>query len=239
MLNKLRTNRRGGSPEGEGEVYLIVGLGNPGRRYDRTRHNAGFMVVDRLHDILTGGTARSRFQADLIETRDGDSRVVLAKPHTFMNDSGIAVSQIARWYKIPRDRLLVICDELDLPFGSTRLRASGSAGGHNGVSSVITHLNTQDFARLRVGISRPAAGSTVPYVLSHFTSEEQRELPEIIDRSAAAALMWLREGVIPAMNEFNRRTVQEDSPPAKSDVPPAARTGNGGEPRESNGAVRS
>jgi PTH1 family peptidyl-tRNA hydrolase len=205
MLNKLRRNKRNGSPDAEGDVYLIVGLGNPGRRYERTRHNLGFMAVERLYTILPGGTARSRFQADLIETRDGDKRIVLAKPLTFMNESGTAVSQIARWYKVPRDRLLVMYDELDLPFGTIRLRATGSAGGHNGVQSVIQHLQTQDFARLRLGISRPRAGSTVPYVLSQFTSEEQKALPEIVDRAAAAAMLWLREGVTVAMNEHNRR----------------------------------
>lgn len=205
MLNRLRHNRRGGSREDGDETYLIVGLGNPGRRYERTRHNAGFMVVERLDDILPSGTARSRFQAELIETRDGDTRVVLARPQTFMNDSGASVSQIARWYRVPRDRLLLVYDELDLPFGSIRLRANGSAGGHNGVTSVIQHLHTQDFARLRIGIGRPGAGSTVSYVLAPFSSEEQPALPDIIDRSATAALLWLREGLIVAMNEHNRR----------------------------------
>lgn len=212
MLNKLRKKRRDGSSDPEGEIYLIVGLGNPGKRYERTRHNAGFMAVERLHDRLPGGTARSRFQAELYETRDGEKRLVLAKPQTFMNESGIAVSQIARWYKVPRDRLLLVYDELDLPFGSIRLRANGSAGGHNGVSSVIKHLNTTDFARLRIGISRPSNASTVPYVLSHFTSEEQTSLPDIIDKSADAALLWLREGIIVAMNEHNRRNESAERP---------------------------
>jgi len=210
MLHRLRRNRRDGSPDGASETYLIVGLGNPGRRYERTRHNAGFMAVERLYEILPSGTSRSRFQAEMIETRDGERRVVLAKPQTFMNESGIAVSQVARWYKVPRDRLLVIYDELDLPFGTIRMRANGSAGGHNGVQSVIDHLHTQDFARLRIGISRPKAGSTVPYVLAQFSSDEQRTLPEIIDRAASAALLWLREGATVAMNEYNRRP----APPA-------------------------
>ncbi len=235
MLNKLRKNRRDGSPDGDGEVFLIVGLGNPGRRYERTRHNAGFMAVERLHDILPGGTARSRFQAELIETHDGDKRVVLAKPQTFMNDSGIAVGQIARWYKVPRDRLLVIYDELDLPFGSLRLRASGSAGGHNGVMSVIKHLNTQDFARLRIGITRPPAGATVPYVLAHFNSDEQRALPEIIDRSAAAALLWLRDGITGAMNEYNqnKRDEQAEARPASVAVKPDSRPTERGDSTDS------
>jgi PTH1 family peptidyl-tRNA hydrolase len=222
MLHRLRRNRRDGSaPEGDGDTFLIVGLGNPGRRYERTRHNAGFMAADRLYEILPSGTARSRFQAEMIETRDGERRVVLAKPQTFMNESGVAVSQIARWYKVPRDRLLVIFDELDLPFGTIRMRANGSAGGHNGVQSIINHLHTQDFARLRIGISRPQAGSTVPYVLSQFTSAEQRDLPEIIDRAAAAALLWLREGATVAMNEYNRKPAQTDSArPAKPSPAP-------------------
>jgi PTH1 family peptidyl-tRNA hydrolase len=214
MLNRLRTKRREGSPDIAGEAYLIVGLGNPGRRYERTRHNAGFMAVERLHDILPSGTARGRFQAEMLETRDGDKRVILAKPQTFMNDSGVAVSQVARWHKVPRDRLLVVYDELDLPFGQIRMRANGSAGGHNGVASVIQHLQTQDFARLRIGIGRPRAGSTVPYVLAHFSSDEQRELPDIIDRAAAAALVWLREGVTAAMNEHNRRVGPAGAAPA-------------------------
>lgn len=208
MLNRLRKHRPDGSPPDGGETYLIVGLGNPGRRYERTRHNAGFMAVERLYDILPSGTARSRFQAELFETRDGDRRVVLAQPQTFMNDSGTSVSQIARWYKVPRDRLLLVYDELDLPFGSIRLRANGSAGGHNGVSSVIQHLHTQDFARLRIGISRPHTGSTVPYVLAPFSSDERKALPDILERAASAALLWLREGITVAMNEHNRRERQ-------------------------------
>lgn len=220
MLNRLRTKRREGSPDAAGDAYLIVGLGNPGRRYERTRHNAGFMTVERLHDILPSGTARSRFQSELIETRDGDKRVILAKPQTFMNDSGIAVGQVARWHKIPRDRLLVIYDDLDLPFGQIRIRANGSAGGHNGVASVIHHLQTQDFARLRIGIGRPRAGSTVPYVLTHFSSDEQRELPDIIERAAAAALDWLRVGVTAAMNEHNRRAGLENASPVTTGESP-------------------
>jgi PTH1 family peptidyl-tRNA hydrolase len=206
-------HRRGGRNRAESggddaDTWLIIGLGNPGKRYHLTRHNAGFMVVDRVHDLLPRGTARTRFQAELSETRDGDQRIVLVKPQTFMNDSGVAVEQVARWYKVPTERILVVCDELDLPFGTIRLRGDGSAGGHNGVASVIQRLRTQEFPRLRVGISRPLSGSTVPYVLAPFTTSEQKQLPEVIDRSARAALLWLREGIIPAMNEFNRKAEQ-------------------------------
>jgi PTH1 family peptidyl-tRNA hydrolase len=122
-----------------------------------------------------------------------------------MNDSGLAVAQIARWYKLPLDRLLVVYDELDLPFGQIRLRPGGSAGGHKGVASVIEQLGSQQFPRLRVGIGRPAGGSTVPYVLSPFSDTERRELSAVLDRAADAALVWLREGTVVAMNQFNRR----------------------------------
>lgn len=192
-------------------MYLIVGLGNPGRRYHNTRHNAGFMVVDRLHQMLPGGTSRSRFQAEYIETRDRDTKIVLAKPQTFMNESGVAVGQLARWFKVPRDRVLIIYDELDLPFGTIRLRGDGSAGGHNGMKSIISHLRSQEFARLRVGIGRPPVGATVPYVLSAFSSSERVELPTAIDLAAEAALAWLRDGIVSAMNEYNRRGAS-DSP---------------------------
>lgn len=188
-----------------GDIWLLVGLGNPGRRYQNTRHNVGFMVIDRLRSRLPDGTGRSRFQAELTETRDGDRRIVLARPQTFMNESGIAVAEIARWYKVPRDRLLVIYDDLDLPFETIRLRADGSAGGHNGVASVIQHLRSNDFPRLRIGISRPASGPTVPYVLAPFSAAEQRRLGDVLDLAVDASLVWLRDGIVPVMNQFNRR----------------------------------
>jgi PTH1 family peptidyl-tRNA hydrolase len=206
MLQRLRRNREQEAPNAaHGPVAMIVGLGNPGRRYQATRHNAGFMVVDRIHDLLPPGSVRARFQADFFETQDGNQRVVLVKPQTFMNESGIAVGQLARWYKVPASRILVVYDDLDLPFGTLRIRAGGSAGGHNGVASTIAHLRSQDFPRLRVGIGRPRSGSTVPYVLSAFSAVEKRELPGVLDRAAEAALTWLREGVTVAMNVHNRR----------------------------------
>jgi PTH1 family peptidyl-tRNA hydrolase len=210
----------------DNESYVIVGLGNPGRRYQATRHNLGFMTVDVLASRLPDGTRRNRFQAELLETRDSDRRVVLARPETFMNESGVAVAQIARWYKVPRQRLLVIYDELDLPFGAIRLRADGSAGGHNGIASVIRQLSTQEFARLRIGIDRPPQGPTVPYVLSTFRPDEQRELPAILERAADAALVWLREGAIVAMNQFNRR--QTPQSPIAGDAPAVSRPNESG-----------
>ena len=224
MLERLRHNRRGPEPPpAEDGTYLIVGLGNPGRRYQGTRHNAGFMVVDRLADRLPHTAARSRLQADYVEARDVDTRVVLVKPQTFMNDSGVAVGQLARWFKVPKGRILVVYDDLDLPFGTLRLRANGSDGGHNGMTSIIQHLRSQEFPRLRVGIDRPRSGSTVPYVLSPFSQAERTALPQVIDRAADAALTWLRSGITAAMNEHNKR----DSPtlpdaPAEKGASPRA-----------------
>lgn len=213
MLDRLRRGNRRETEPADGATWLIVGLGNPGKRYENTRHNAGFMVVERIAERLPLGTTRSRFQAELAETRDGERRVVLAKPQTFMNESGVAVGQLARWYKVPRERLLVIYDELDLPFGQIRLRPNGSDAGHNGMTSIIQHLRSQEFARLRVGIGRPRSGSTVPYVLSAFASDEQRQLPTVIDRAADAALAWLLDGIDVAMNEYNRRQPAESERP--------------------------
>jgi PTH1 family peptidyl-tRNA hydrolase len=206
---------------GSAPPFLIVGLGNPGRRYHATRHNAGFMVIEQLARRLPAGSARARLQAEILETHDGDVRVVLAKPQTFMNDSGLAVSQLLRWYKVPRDRLLVVYDELDLPFGSLRVRGDGSAGGHNGMKSIIQQLGSQDFARLRIGIGRPSAGANVPYVLSAFNDAERRQLDAVLERAADAALMWRRHGIIAAMNEYNRRDDGDDT--AKRTLAPLRR----------------
>ncbi len=203
---------RGAVREGDGDVWLVVGLGNPGRRYEGTRHNAGFMAVERLQRRLPEGTSRARFQAHIVETRDGDSRVVLAQPQTFMNESGIAVAQLVRWYKVPLDRLLVVYDDLDLPLGTIRLRADGSDGGHNGIASIIRSLKTNTFPRLRIGISRPASGPTVPYVLSRFNATERRELEDILDRTSDAILVWIREGLVSAMNQFNQKATVETKP---------------------------
>jgi peptidyl-tRNA hydrolase, PTH1 family len=187
---------------------LIVGLGNPGAKYAATRHNVGFMVIDELGSSLNA-SSRERFQGALLETRYNDETLVLLKPLTFMNNSGQAVNETARWYKIPPERILVIYDDLDLPFRTIRLRSKGSAGGHNGLASVIQHLGTDRVPRLRIGIGRPASGSTVSYVLSRFGTEERAELPTVVRRASDAALSWLDDGIDVAMNRFNREAVHE------------------------------
>ncbi len=185
-------------------TWLIAGLGNPGRQYAATRHNIGYMVADELARQLPPGERRHRFDGEIIETSEPQGRIVLLKPETFMNLSGNAVAAAARWYRVPPERLLVIHDDLDLPFGQLRLRARGSSGGHNGLASVIARMGTGEIPRLRIGIGRPEHGNTIPYVLSRFSSEEERALPDVIKLAAEAARSWYRDGIDAAMNAFNR-----------------------------------
>ncbi|CAA9555345.1 MAG: Peptidyl-tRNA hydrolase [uncultured Thermomicrobiales bacterium] len=182
---------------------LIVGLGNPGKEYAGTRHNIGFMVVDEL--ARRGGLRwdKPRLKAEQTKGSLAGRDVVLAKPQTYMNSSGVSVVQLVKWYKVPLDQLLVISDDLDLPFGTLRLRGEGSAGGQKGVASIIQQLRTDAFPRLRLGIGRPRWGDPADYVLTRFGKDQADELADTIARAADAAEVWLAEGLIPAMNRFN------------------------------------
>lgn len=194
------------------ETRIVVGLGNPGARYAGSRHNLGFMVAEELGQRLPPGKRNERFQCAYDEHDLNGTRVIVARPLTYMNNSGQAVGQLVRWYKAPLERLLVVYDELDLPFGRVRLRPGGSAGGHNGMSSIVRSLGSEEFARLRIGIGRPVSGSTVDYVLTRFPAQERDDLPELITLGADAALAWLSDGLEPAMNEYNRRTLRRLQP---------------------------
>lgn len=185
-------------------MKVIVGLGNPGKEYARTRHNIGFMVLDRIRKDLTGVSEKQRFRSVLVEgTRDGE-KLVLVAPQTYMNLSGHAVREVRSWFHLPTDQILVTFDDMDLPFGTLRLRGSGSAGGHNGLRSIIEQLGTDGVPRLRIGIGRPRSAA-VSHVLSRFSAEEEAALPALIDRSAAAVYRWIDEGLLAAMNEFNKK----------------------------------
>ena len=183
---------------------LIVGLGNPGKEYADTRHNIGFRCVDEL--ARRGGLKweKPRLKAEQARGRLAGRDVVLAKPQTYMNLSGVAVVQLVKWYKVPLTDLLIISDDLDLPFGQLRLRGEGSAGGQGGLKSIIQQLRSDAFPRLRVGIDRPRWGEAKDYVLTRFAKDQERELIEIVGRAADAAELRLAEGLIPAMNRFNR-----------------------------------
>lgn len=184
--------------------FLIVGLGNPGDQYRHTRHNFGFMVIDRLAEKLAVSLKKVKFKALLAESKLDGQALILAKPMTFMNDSGRAVGPLLRFFKVPPDHLLIVHDDLDLPLGSLRLRPTGSSGGQRGVASIIATLGTQDFPRLRLGISRPPGQmDPVAYVLQNFTPAEAELKEMVLNQAADAALTFIREGMQAAMNQYN------------------------------------
>jgi PTH1 family peptidyl-tRNA hydrolase len=187
-------------------MKLIVGLGNPGREYRETRHNVGFMVVEEIarRYALGWSQAPSQVPDAFIAKRYGTEPVLLAKPLTFMNLSGDAVASLMRYYDVAVDDLLIVIDEASLPFGKLRARARGSAGGHNGLKSVIERLGTTEFSRLRLGVGRGDARRDLgDHVLSIFERSERAELESFITRAADAAEMFLAEGILKVMNTYN------------------------------------
>jgi PTH1 family peptidyl-tRNA hydrolase len=184
--------------------WLIVGLGNPGRKYAGNRHNAGFHVVEQLAAADGLHFDQGRNRAHLAQGRIEGIRVALVKPQTYMNLSGEAVGAVARFFKVPSDRVLVIFDDLDLPLGSLRLRLKGGAGGHNGMTNIIAHLNTRDFPRMRIGIGRPP-GRMPPeaYVLQDFKDDEKQTMEQTYQQAVKAIHVVLHDGFEMAMNQFN------------------------------------
>lgn len=185
-------------------AYIIIGLGNPGRQYRNTRHNIGFMVIEELARRSGDGSSRRRFRSKFLDTRLPAGKVILVQPQTYMNESGLAVREIRNWYRADPERMLVIVDDLDLPFGQLRLRERGSAGGHNGLKSIVEQLGTHEFPRLRVGIGR-GPNQAKAHVLSSFAPSEREHLPQVVDAAADAVELWMREGGVAAMNEINGR----------------------------------
>lgn len=195
---------------------LIVGLGNPEPKYDQTRHNIGFAAVEALARSWQIPLAENRkFQGEFGEgIAPGGMKVRLLKPLTYMNRSGQAIQAVTSWYKLPAESVLVIYDDMDLPIGKTRLRLSGSAGGHNGMKSAIAHLNTQNFPRLRIGIGKPKNAAngdnsdTVSYVLGKFTTTETQLMSLVLQFVVECVELSLKQGVEKAMNRCNSRTVE-------------------------------
>jgi PTH1 family peptidyl-tRNA hydrolase len=181
---------------------IIVGLGNPGRKYADTRHNLGFFVIDQLARRLGAPGSRSRFKSEISDVRRGDGRFILVQPQTYMNDSGIAVREVVQWYKVPLSQVLVVVDDLDIPYGEIRLRPKGSAGGHNGLKSIFQILGTQEIPRLRVGIGRPRS-ATISHVLSKFSKDEEAGLERLVTAAADSVELWADRGIIEAMNVVN------------------------------------
>ncbi len=180
-------------------TWLVAGLGNPGPRYARTRHNIGWLALDAL--ATEPFREEKRFESE-ISRGEG---AWLVKPATFMNLSGLAVRAVADFYKIPHGRVLVVLDDAALPFGRLRIRPAGSAGSHNGLESVLVHFATEDVPRLRIGIGSPTPPFTLhDYVLAPFTAAEEEELAAVLDRSTQAIRSIMKNGLAAAMNEFNK-----------------------------------
>lgn len=184
-------------------MKIIVGLGNPGRQYAGTRHNVGFAVVDGLAASPRAGRPQHRFQAEVIELAEDAGKVLLVKPETFMNLSGRCVRQVLDFYQLPVERLLVVCDDLNLPLGKLRSRARGSHGGHNGLRDIQDHLGTPAYSRLRIGVGAPPEQGAVDYVLGRFRPSERPIIEEATRTAAQAALLWIEEGIEACMNRYN------------------------------------
>ncbi|PIZ74223.1 aminoacyl-tRNA hydrolase [Candidatus Peregrinibacteria bacterium CG_4_10_14_0_2_um_filter_43_11] len=188
-------------------MKLLIGLGNPGKEYESTRHNAGFMAMDHLANHF--GCEAFRFfdkhKAELTTGQIGGEKVILVKPKTYMNLSGEAVQSIMGFYKIPMEDMVVLYDDVDIPFGALRVRPHGSAGGHNGIKSLIQHLGTSDFNRIRLGIQpkEPFPGALEDYVLGKLTHEQKDTLDKVILILPSAVELLFKEGIESAMHQFN------------------------------------
>lgn len=195
--------RRKSAPPAATDRWLVIGLGNPGREYERSRHNVGFLVADELAR-RHGRRLNDRAAKSLTQRVElGEKELVLAKPQTMMNLSGVAAKALRAKYNVPLDRVLVVHDDLDLPFGRLRIRRGGSSAGNHGMDSVIESFGTKDFIRFRVGIGRPP-GNGVDYVLSPFTESERAQLPDVVARVADAVEVVVEHGLERAMTDFNR-----------------------------------
>lgn len=186
------------------ETYLIIGLGNPGREYRETRHNVGFMLLDRLTVKLHARFSRLQSKALVASANYQECKIILAKPQTFMNLSGQSVKGLLHFYKLPLENLLIAHDDLDLPVGAIRIRPDGSSAGQKGMTSTIERLGTNEFPRLRLGIGRPPGQMQAPdYVLQEFSGDDLIIISETLNRAVEAALTWVTDGLESAMNKYN------------------------------------
>jgi len=193
-------------------MILFLGLGNPEKRYQKSRHNLGFRVLDSLAKRLKIKIKTKRYKSLMGRGRIGREGIVLAQPLTFMNNSGVAAASLVRSLKIPLKNLIVVCDDIDLPVGRIRIRRKGGSGGHKGLESIIQHLKSNEFPRLRMGIGRPPQGmDPKEYVLKNFTKEENLLVKKAIDEAEEALILLVKEGIIPAMNRYNQPQINADS----------------------------
>jgi PTH1 family peptidyl-tRNA hydrolase len=185
-------------------MKIVVGLGNPGAKYQGTRHNVGFDVVDYLAAGKGVGRPQTRFQSEVAEWLEAGEKVLLVKPQTFMNLSGRAVRQLLDFYQLPPAELLVVCDDVNLPLGRLRVRARGTHGGHNGLRDIQAHLGTTEYARLRIGVGAADEGADLAdHVLSRFRPTERAAVEDAVARAAQAVVCWVAHGVEATMNRFN------------------------------------
>lgn len=184
---------------------LIVGLGNPGKEYAKTRHNAGFLLVEKVaHDLKVDWTLEKKFNSRMARADRGECKWILCQPQTFMNNSGQAVGSLADFFRLASEKILIAVDDADLPFGEIRLRGSGSSGGHHGLESIEAHLGTRDFPRLRIGIGRKDSSRQITnYVLGQFAKDETDLLEKVLTRAAQQVECWASEGIAKAMSQFN------------------------------------
>lgn len=187
-------------------MYIIAGLGNPTREYEKTRHNVGFEVIDILSDKLSAPVREKKHKAFCGAGRIGSEKVLLAKPQTFMNLSGESIRAMADYYKVEADHIIIICDDINLAEGQLRIRTKGSAGGHNGLKNIINHLGTQEYPRIRVGVGqKPTDMDLADYVLGRFPKAQEEMMVQAYEDAANAACLMITDGVSAAMNHFNRK----------------------------------
>ncbi|MDO5028409.1 MAG: aminoacyl-tRNA hydrolase [Bacillota bacterium] len=185
-------------------MKVIAGLGNPGKDYARTRHNVGFMVIDKLIEKLSASPYKIKFQAFISETTIGGEKVLLVKPQTYMNNSGNSLREILDFYKIPSEDLIVIYDDIDIGFSTIRIRKKGSAGSHNGMKSIIYQIQSDTFPRIRIGVGQKHPQQDLAnFVLSNFSKEEFEEIDLAVDQAAKAAIAIVEDGLDQAMNKYN------------------------------------
>jgi PTH1 family peptidyl-tRNA hydrolase len=191
-------------------MKVVVGLGNPGPRYDGTRHNVGFAVLDLLAQSPRAGRGQNRFQARVVELAEDADKMLLVKPETFMNLSGQSVRQVLDFYQLPTESLLVVCDDINLPLGKLRVRARGTHGGHNGLRDIQAHLGTTEYSRLRIGVDAPSADDAVDHVLGRFRPGERPVIADALVKAAQAVVVWAARGIAACMNEFNAETGKKE-----------------------------
>ncbi len=187
-------------------LFIIAGLGNPGKEYEKTRHNIGFSTIDKISEKLSINMNKIKFKGLCGEGRVGQNRLILLKPQTFMNNSGESIRMCLDFYKVPSEKLLIIVDDIDIEFGQLKIKKNGSAGTHNGLKSIISHISTKDFPRIKVGIGYKIDGEDLAdFVLSRFTPKEASHIEKAIEAAADAAIYIIENGIDSAMNTYNNK----------------------------------